>query len=381
LLDAAAMEIHVRQTSCACLFAVFAVGIPAQSTFVVGPSGLPDISAALALAAPGDRIHVEAGTYPPFQATLGVTIRAIGVQTVTISPLAMPLGGPMSADIPSGQSLHLVGLQLTTMSILGGRVTFDRCHFNATGTNLVIANATAHLQDCRVSTGLGMSTQPALSATNADVTAVGCDFDSFHFPSSPAPTIAVTGSRLHFTHCTVRLQTPGTFPGAALRATGGSQVWLSDSTVVAPSASSCAIDSTGSTLRVDRCNGCQSANPSCSSPQAGPPLLGVDRAGPLTPGGVFALDFRGEPNGFVIVFAGSELATVNWQPILEQPSWLAESHSFSAALLLTDALGAASISWQLPANPAIADQVLWFKGIGGLTLPLQASPVVGGVAR
>jgi hypothetical protein len=30
---------------------------------------------------------------------------------------------------------------------------------------------------------------------------------------------------------------------------------------------------------------------------------------------------------------------------------------------------------------ALTDHTMWFKGISGLALPLQASPVVGGVVR
>jgi hypothetical protein len=369
-----------------CLFAaVAAVGIPAQTTLLVGANGLPDVAAALALAAPGDRIDVEPGTYPPFQAAVGVTIRAIQHNTVEIrsSPMAPPQ--LLTANVPAGQVLHLVGLRLgQPFGVLGGRVTLDRCDCRSSTTPLLVSNATVHLQDSEVFTGLSLPTQPALSITNSDLTAIGTWFDSSQLNTAPAPVIDANGARLHMSHCTVRLQAFGPVSGAALRLLGGSQAWLSDSAfnlLISPTSSFCAVAGVASTVRIDRCTGWQTTNPACLVPAAGATLVGVDRSGPLSPGGTFGLDFRAQPSGFVLVFASPQLGTVNWQPILEQPSWLDETQSFSTELLLTDAVGAASVAWQLPASPAIVGQTLWFKGISGFTFPLQGSPAVGGVAR
>jgi hypothetical protein len=248
----------------------------------------------------------------------------------------------------------------------------------------LVSNATVHLQDSEVFTGLSLPTQPAVSMTNSDLTAVGTLFDSSQLNTAPAPVVDANGSRLHMSHCTIRLQAFGPVSGAALRLLGGSQAWLSDSAfalLIPPTSSLCAVAGVASTVRIDRCTGLPTTNPVCLVPTAGPTLVGVDRTGPLSPGGSFGLEFRADPNGFVLVFASPQLGTGNWQPILEQPSWLDETQSFSTVLLSTDAVGAASVAWQLPANPAIIGQTLWFKGISGFTLPLQGSPAVGGVAR
>ena len=58
------------------ILAVAAVGLPAQTTHIVGLGGLPQIRDALAIAAPGDTILVQPGTYAHFSATVGVQIRA-----------------------------------------------------------------------------------------------------------------------------------------------------------------------------------------------------------------------------------------------------------------------------------------------------------------
>lgn len=75
----------MRRTFAGCLPLVVAVGLPAQTTHLVGPGGLPQIRNALANAAPGDLIHVQPGTYAQFDANVGVTIRALVPGTVTIA--------------------------------------------------------------------------------------------------------------------------------------------------------------------------------------------------------------------------------------------------------------------------------------------------------
>jgi hypothetical protein len=118
----------------------------------------------------------------------------------------------------------------------------------------------------------------------------------------------------------------------------------------------------------------------CGTGTSVPFLLGVERVAPLQPAATFELRYRTEPNGFVVIFAGPEVGTVDFGPFLEQPSWLAENTSFVAAVVVADATGLATASWPIPNGP-FSDLTLWFKGISGFTLPLQASPPAGGVVR
>lgn len=51
--------------------------LDAQATHLVGPGGFAQIRDALAIAAPGDLILVQPGTYSQFFVQRGVTIRAV----------------------------------------------------------------------------------------------------------------------------------------------------------------------------------------------------------------------------------------------------------------------------------------------------------------
>ncbi|MFT4512997.1 MAG: hypothetical protein ACI89X_000595 [Planctomycetota bacterium] len=67
----------------------------------------------------------------------------------------------------------------------------------------------------------------------------------------------------------------------------------------------------------------------------GTPLLAVRRAAPLQVGSLFVLQYQTVANGFVITFV----------------------------------------------RPVLIDTTLWLQGVTSLSLPLQLSPVVGGVVR
>ncbi len=406
----------MRSLLTGCLPLVIAVGLPSQTTHLVGPGGLPQIRDALAIAAPGDVIHVLPGTYAHFDANVGVTIRALtpGTVTVTYDPAFMPPGcslslnclfaqGPTHLQPPAGQTLHVVGVDFAPNSspsggprhrvvVNGGRVTFDQCSFRSGhSVPLSIANATVHMQDCEASCQAfvyGGSPAPGVAATNSDVTAVDCLFyGTMAAPIGagqfPQEGLWLQSSRLHGSGLLI---TGGSvaFPGSsligspALSLNGPCPVWLSDSTIIA-GPSECAIDGATATTRVDRCTITSNAT-GCGTGVTTPFLLGVERPNALQPGATFTLNYRTEPNGFVLIFASGELGTVDFGPFLEQPSWLGENTSFVAGLVVADATGLATASWPIPTGP-FTDLTLWFKGISGFTLPLQASPPAGGVVR
>lgn len=406
----------MRSVLARCLPLVIAVGLPSQTTHLVGPGGLPQIRAALAIAAPGDVIHVLPGTYAHFDANVGVTIRALtpGTVTVVYDPAYASPGcaanpfcineGPTRLQPPAGQTLHVVGIDFRQGSstagppwhrvfVNSGRVTLDRCNFlsQALGA-LAITNATVHMQDCTTSCQIsfgGGSPAPGLTAGGSDLTATRCQFWGtvpafLGVMQFPHEGLRLQGSRLHASHLTI---TGGSvpFPGnpnlgaPALSVDGASMVWLSDSNLLA-GPNSCAISGTGATTtRLDRCT-LTSNTGGCTTGVTTPFLLGVDRPAPLSPGAVFTLSYRTEPNGFVLVFASDVLGTVDYAPLLEQPSWLGENTAFVAGLFLADATGLATASWPIPAGP-FSDLTLWFKGISGFTFPLQASAPAGGVVR
>jgi hypothetical protein len=382
----------VRSLLLACPFAAVAVGLPSQATLVVGGTGgFTQIRHALAVAQPGDTIEVHAGSYAQFTANVGVTIRALVPGTATIVPDPAFYGPCLLCGLeartvlapPAGQSLHVVGIAFNYLppapggawlEIRGGRVTLDECAVLGQGLSpsrcVLVQDAAAHFQRCTVDYQAYASGFAGIQAVNSVVTAVDTRVQA-HGPFTNG-------------HC-LRL-TDTTFQGSRLTLAGigescvvasGAPVWISDSQLTGGGANHCVVDGA---VQLSRCALWPPAG-ACGLTGSNASLLGVHRPAALAAGGTFQLDFQAEPNAFVLVFAGAELAAVSWAPLLVQPSWLQEATSFPVTVLLTDAQGAASVSWAIPSGPGITNQKLWFKGLTGWSFPLQVSPPVGGVAR
>lgn len=371
-----------------CLLPAFAVGIPAQH--VVGPGALPQISSALAIAAPGATIHVLPGTYAPFAVSIGCTIRALTPGTVTINPLGALVDTTIAP--PAGQTVHLVGLTFdvsnslgsttsTAVAITSGRVTLDQCTMTSPyAAPLRIQDATVHLQGCVVSANAQVTTHPGMHATNARVTAVDSTFRgspvSFAFlPNVGQPGVDLVGSMFHASDCEIRA---GLVPWAlALQAAGG-QVWVTDSVV--STYGGCAFNALGGAVVViARCtlgNGLSV----CTTPPSGD-LLGVSRPAALQNGSTFALTYATVPNGYAAVFASQELDALTIPGLHAQTQWLGGPGIVNLGVVFADPQGHAGASWPIPAGTWLIDQPLWFQGVTGFALPLQLSPVAGGVIR
>lgn len=362
------------------------VALCAQTTHFVGPTGLPQINDALAIAAPDDVIivqpafHLLGGKYDSITVTTGVVIRPLNPGPFSVIKVWAAI-----CTIPAGQHLHLAGLEFGRVIVSTGRVTLDTCRIEGmTGPGLELLrvdDSSVHLQATTVGSSLS---QPGniLAAYNSLITAADCTIEGLFVSAALPPAIILNASQLHASHCTIGVSSfGGSFNGPGIRAENGSKVWLSDSTVNPLLPNSCAIESVGSVVRADRCTLSQGTNPTCTTGSGGGFLLSVHRPQPLAIGQTFQLDFRTEPSGVVFVLAGPSLATIELPTLLEQPSWLASAGSFQAALLVADANGQATASWPIPSNPVFSNAQLWFEGIGSLTLPLQVSPPVGGLVR
>lgn len=352
---------------------VSGLGLTAQTTWQVGTPALPDIDAAMAVAAPGDILDVPMGWYPAFTATKGVTIRGVG-----LSQVHGQLSGnaPVVCDIPAGQELHIkwMGFYQNSVEVRGGRVTLAHCTILPDNgcSALSAANASVHLVGCN----LFGSYAPVLMALASDVTAVGGAFDMSWGGPPIAGNVSLDQSRFHATGVSMRRGQFGpTCP--AVGAINGSIAWLSDSLL---ESYTCAIDSVGSSVRTDRCTVLE-GGAACSAGVPGT-LLGVEPVSAQVgfgPGLTWEPAFHYEPNSFVILFASPRLDTVSWGPFMEQPTWLHHPQGFAAQVLFTDAAGQAQASITFPSGPGIANQRLWFVGIAGPGQQLQVSPVLGGV--
>ncbi|MCC7066523.1 MAG: hypothetical protein IT456_27265 [Planctomycetes bacterium] len=364
----------------------------AQSTLLVGPGGYPDVTAALAAAAPGDEIEVAAGSYPAFQCAIGVTIRAAVPGTVTIvldGGVFAPNGYPMQFSAPAGQSVRLVGLRFGMPSgslIASGlpEITFacaialEDCEFNdlaggpsrGRGLLRVSNGAFSHWQNVRVA-GPGVLVEGKLTAVQSELVgtfSLGLTNDAMR----------VVGTLLA-SHGSFVGGTSSTQPaGAGILVHAGARVWLTDCTIDrgASFSNACSLVDLGGQIDLTRCT--SAVTPACLPVGSGAGL-GVQRSGPIAQGLPFSIDYRTGPGVPVAVLASFQLADVVL-PGLLQP-WAAPQSAFNAAFGFANAQGDLTFSFTLPAVPSFQGLPLWFHGVGGVSLPLQVAAPVGGLVR
>ncbi|HEX5054820.1 MAG TPA: hypothetical protein VFZ65_23790 [Planctomycetota bacterium] len=370
---------------------LFAPWLAAQTTLIVGAGGFATINAALAAAVPGDIVLVQPGSYAGFQATIGVTIRGAvsGAAFVTSQSSVTNAGAPV----------HLVDLDLKFVSVNGSTCSLDRCRVTAIqsfgGSCLSATNAFVHLADCAIGAAgdppqVGIFSYGLFAAASTvgavDSTIRGRDRDQLSFSGGTAGLYISAGSTFHGSRLLVRggdgAANSANPPGPALYASVDSTVWISDSTLSGGVATNlgaapwqCPVDAADG--RLVRCTLLPAT---CAPPviaQTGA-LLGVHRAAPLLAGAPLQLDFHAEPNQFVGVFASFGIASFSFFE-LEQPTSLDLATLFPLSVLVADASGFATGTWLVP--PGTQDQALWLQAVTPGPLPLQLSPLTGGVVR
>jgi hypothetical protein len=101
----------------------------------------------------------------------------------------------------------------------------------------------------------------------------------------------------------------------------------------------------------------------------------------LQNGAVFTLHQRTDPNALVAIFVSPNLGDASAPGVLEQPASLSPSSFWNAGLFVADPTGFVAAAWNIPAGTTFVDLQLWFQGVSGPSLPLQTSPVAGGIVR
>lgn len=390
-----------------CLFSVCAVGLPSQQTFLVGPGGLPQIRDALAVAAAGDEIVVQPGTYAQFACSLPVTIRAQVPGTVRIdyNPAFLTTGcslvclmseGPTYIAPQGPGTAHLIGLQFLPgvrpltptitarhrVLISAGTVHFDRCSFAAMDiAPLTIFQASVHLQDCQATT-LGFQTpSSAIRATLATLSAVQSEAVAnqtlLATNAANGSGVELIDSRLHGSHLRLvgNSGSSGT-GGAALSVQANSRAVLTDSTLVAGN-TQCPVLADVGTVALDRCV-LSSAATGCNQHAANEPLLSAQRSQPLRSGQTTTLQFTTAPQAPVFVYAAFEVGPAATFPLLPQAFWIGGSTLQFANLLVSDLQGQSQLPLPVPAQPGLLGLPLFCQGVTASVAGLQLSPVVGG---
>jgi hypothetical protein len=356
----------------ATLVLLVALPLPAQATHLVGPGGHPQIAGAISVASPGDIILVQPGAYIGFNASKGLTIRALVPGTVNVTAALFVLVEP-----PSGQIVNVVGLNLPAV-LVRGDATFERCTIANASMVLLVSQCTLRLVDCTLRSlpvqPFPLTPGPAIEAHQALVSAVRTRFEGGPAGSPTAaasPAIELFDSTFHGSELQV-LGGTGGLAAPALRGYGSSRAWISDSMLVADPTQCPFVGANG---RLDRC----AVSPSCSGTPTGL-LLGIDSPSPLAAGSWFHLAFRTQPQDLVAVWANSAMAGV-LIPELEQPLWLGATGAHHVSMLQADSSGVVVGAWLIPANPAIVDRAMYFQGFSFAQWPLLTSPVAGGVIR
>ena len=382
----------------------FANGAVAQTTHLVGPGGLPQIRDALLIAAPGDVVLVQPGTYAQFHANVGVTIRAATPGTVVVAYDASVLSPVCSSDPfclvlesrtrftpPAGQTTHCEGLEFAAspnpffanhaVFVASGTASFAQCTLRASVLPaLTVDQARVHLQDCTLECVGSASSSPALGATAAAISAVRCSLRGSQStlalpgPAARLRSATLQGSQLQLLGGAVLFGGPG---GTALDLDAVSSAWISDSQLTG-GGTTCPVVNNGGTGRIDRSVLLPSLATCTSLPTA--LVLGIDSATPPQTGAPFVVDFRTEPNQLVGIYASSSLGSGSLPGLADQPLGLDAANAWFAGLVTADASGFASAAWTLPNGPFVGVP-LFVLGVGLAPPRVELSPPVGGVVR
>jgi hypothetical protein len=361
----------------------------AQTTHIVGPGGHAQITAALAVAAPGDTILVHPGNYTGFTASVGVTIRAVTSGTAFVTSYT-------TVNCPAPQRVHLLDLDTAELAVQNATCTLDNCRVlqaSLSGPAINASNAIVFLQGCVVGQpGMPVWTlfsAAGLYASNSTISAIdttfrGRDRDYLGLLAS-AGVHLTNGSTLHASHCTMRggngVSTNPSSIAVGLRAVA-STAWVTDSTLIGGSAYNlpgspafaCATDATMG--RLSRCTLVPTTcTPTIATNGQG---VGVHRTAPWQVNATFTLDVRAPANTFVGVFGSSDVDAFTI-PVLEQPGLLGLATVVPITVLLTDGTGAANVAWSIPAGTAGLS--LWLQVVADGNALLQTSPVAGGIVR
>lgn len=373
----------------------------AQTTHLVGPGGLPQIRDALLIAAPGDIMLVQPGTYAQFQANVGVTIRAAVPGTVVVD-LNLAVLPPSCTGIcvlnasatrfapPAGQTVHCEGITFTStpqtsfvvhrVVVSSGAVTFANCTLRSNfDVALTVDQARVHLQDCTLEclgTGNGW---PPLVAYTSTISAVRCALTASQTTFTlPGAAVWLRSSTLQASQLQLRGGLMGFGGGAAaLDLDATSSAWISDSQLTG-GGGACPVVNNGGSGRIDRSVLLPSLATCASLPSA--LVLGIDSATPPQAGAPFVVDFRTAPNQLIGIYASGTLGNGALPGLADQPLGLDTANAWFAGLVTADPNGFASAAWTLPNGPFVGVP-LFVLGVGLAPPRVELSPPVGGVVR
>jgi hypothetical protein len=376
---------------------VCSIPLAAQSTLHTGPGQtFPDIATAIAAAVPGDLVLVHAGTYAPFTLDRGVTIRAepIGAAVDIYSSTASQ---NVIAAVPAGQHGILQELVLRyplDVVVPNGASAcgvFSMLDVDCVG-GVSVVDAHVMMQDCYV--GGGQQDAVSLQGTSTLV-ATQCDIRggfSGNVVFTPVyGVIADQQSQVHMSNCMVTGGSRGWvhstfFGGNGVGMFGSSRGWFVDCTLQAYQSGYAGVGlETLSTVppvleRVLTKNNA-ALSPSVVGTTQNGVLLGLSGNTPLVRGSTLQLEFATRPGFPVIAHVSLQLAAPGSFSVVAQPVWGFAQYSLQFAFAFADGQGHVTVPFTIPNSPWLKDLPLWFCGWSEQNLPVQLSPVLGGLIR
>ncbi|MCA8975219.1 MAG: hypothetical protein KDC98_10885 [Planctomycetes bacterium] len=374
--------------------------LAAQSVLRVGPGQTyVDIPPAVAAAVPGDLILIAAGSYSTFTLDRGITLRA-DPPGATVRVGSGAVSTAMMVAVPPGQRAHLEQLALqqpidmrpAVGATTAGVVSFTGVSSLATVT---LTDASLAMHGCDLNGfgghGIVLNGASALSAVQCTINA-----SSGWFSIPPSAGIAAGGSStVHCSDCDIEGGFLGVHTivviGSGIALSGSARAFCVDSSIRAYQFSpgspyGVGIDNQSSQpVTIERCavlDSLGAANSWNGAVQAGL-VLGLSTPtsqGPVR-GGVFQLDFRSRAGLPIVAHAAFGLGVPVRYPLLAQPDWGFVTNSVPIVLMLANAQGQATLAVSLPNSAWLQDVPLWFAGWTELALPVQMSPVLGGLIR
>ncbi|MDO8348772.1 MAG: hypothetical protein Q7T30_00945, partial [Planctomycetota bacterium] len=381
--------------------------LPAQTIHNVGPGGFAQIHTAIAAAAPGDVIVVQAGTYDPFTLNKGLTLTAAPGAVVNIAQPQV-LGTVMTVfQIPAGQRAHVVGIRFRNpqqflsfdlVNVLGGTIAFADCvfegHASAMDPGLSVRQSDVVMQRCIVlggaitnaSAGYGGGGNDALLLDQSRLAASDCLFLggslNWDFGGDAGNGITASNSRLHLSHCTAmggdnHAFNPGYPPGNGILVRPGATAWLADCLVIGGSghtiAGAAGLLNLGTTpvgLARTTLGGGFGAptGPASLGPTAPAPLLSVTTTGPLGRGTTWQVTYEATAGTPVLALLSDRLAP-SLDARVVQPAW-AGANATGVAFGIVGASGAITFPFAVPNAPSLLHAIVWLHGVAGTSLPL-----------
>ena len=384
---------------------VVALPLTAQSVLRVGPGQTyADIPAAIAAAAPGDLVLIAAGTYSIFKLDKGLTLRPSPVSAAVMVGVNT-LSAPSVVEVPIGQRAHLEHLDMRQPVVVrdpvvvgpptgvstAGVVSFTEVTVLG-GVRVEGAALAMHRCDINGFGGHGVSLAGA-STFSASQCTISASSAWFLLPA-PAGIFAGDTSKVMVSDCTIEGGFIGGVHsiaalGSGITLTGAAKAWCVDSSVLAfqaplfsPAAPGISNQST-QPITIERTSMVGSQGNAGSSVGAvqNSLVLGLAMSQPLVRGSTTQLNFGTRPGLPVIVHGSLGLGAPMIYPSIAQSDWGFQSNSITLGFLVANTQGQASLPISLPNSVWLQDLPLWFCGWSGLSLPVQLSPVVGGLVQ